>query len=566
MPTVAEIERLEALIGRLTPLSTRQRGEVIAADDWNLLVGALIEVGRAALAAGHDETVPPHEHPDQVSIGWLDPRVRQMVTGGGLKDPAVDTEFIKLRRDLTTLVGRIDRVGDDVDQSRARLDEVSTNDLVRESALANLNRKVLGAEDGRADIADLRSTLRTLETEVGRAVDVGTRLENNGQPIDIPALVERVAAFEAVRDRLTQPNGELLDASALEVRLLALQTSLVTQDELTEAIDDVRTGPAGGGFDLETVLDAARLASRETANASVEALGTDLRADLTRRLGEIPPVVSAEVERATSALRDDVLTAARAEFEVAASAGDASVRADLSALIEERAGATSALIEQRLAGFPDLIGSQVAQQISTQLSAALVDVGGRLDEMQSNVARLEETTRANGAMIADVDTRLESARRADAAERAQLRVDMLDRIAEVERGIDPRIVSAVDDARSILRTDLEASVAASRRDLEVRLEQVAREAATTEIQVLSTSIRTDVQSIIRQEIDANLATVRADLASEISGLNQRVAGMVSNEVARATSNIPALVNAELETFRPEFTRIVDGRISRPPIG
>ncbi len=536
---------------------------MIAADDWNLLVGALIEVGRAALAAGRGDSVPAHEHPDEVSIGWLDPRVRQLLTGGGVKDPAVDTEFIKLRRDLSTLVGRVDRVGADVEQSRARLDEVATNDLVRESTLTNLNRKVLGAESGRADISDLRSTLRTLQTEVGRAVEVGTRLENDGQPIDVAGLVERVAAVETLRDRLTQPNGELLDASALEVRLLELQTTLVTQADLTEAIDDVRSGVGNGGLDLDAVLDVSRLASRETANLVVGNLATDLRGELNGRLATIEPTVAAEVDRATGALREDVLATARAESAATANGGDASVRADLAALIDARAEATGALVEERFSGLPDLIGRQVAQQIQTELTGALADVAGRLDELQGGLARLDESTRANERAIADVTTQFESGRRSDAAERAQLRSELLERIASVEGGIGPRVTLAVDEARSILRTDLEATVAASRRDLEVRLEQVAREAAATEIQVLSTSIRTDVQSIIRQEVDANLAAVRADIATEIAGLNQRVAGMVTNEVARATADLPAIVNNEFDAFRPEIDRIVDTRITRP---
>ena len=37
MPTVAELERLQALVSRLTPLADVRRGELIRADDWNSL-------------------------------------------------------------------------------------------------------------------------------------------------------------------------------------------------------------------------------------------------------------------------------------------------------------------------------------------------------------------------------------------------------------------------------------------------------------------------------------------------------------------------------------------------
>lgn len=571
MPSAAEIERLRALVARLTPLSTKQRGELIAADDWNLLVGALIEVGRATLGTGAAETVAPHEHADQVGIGWLDPRVRQLVTGGGVKDPAVETEFIKLRRDLSGLTSRIDRVGTDLDHSRARLDQIATNDLTREALLTSLNRKVLGAADDRGDIADLRSTLRTLQTEVGRAVQVGTQLEVDGQPVDIPALVQRVSAVETLRDRLTQPSGELLDASALEVRLLELQTSLVTQGQLTEAIGEVREDATAGGLDMEAVLDAARLAGHESATAATEVLAHDLRAEVNSRLEGIEPVVTAEVGRATESLRDEVLNAARAETLAAVDGARDAVREQLTALVEERLAVTTDQLDQRLAGVTDLVQVKVDRQVESRLSGELVDLNGRIDELQGAVVRLDEQVRVSTSAIEDLDLRLVTARREEDAARARLRVEMLERVDAVEGQIDPRINAAIDGARAILRTDLEATVAAARRDLEVRLAQVAREAAATEVQVLSTSIRTDVQSLIRQEIDVSLAEMRTQISGELTALQTRVAGMVSTEVARATADIPRLVNAEFESFKPELIRSSTTTISttpvlRPPIG
>lgn len=130
MATVVEIERLQALVERLGPLAAKARGELIAADDWNTLVAALIEVGRATVATGQ-AGVPQHEHPDQVSIGWLDPQLRQIITGGGLKDPALDSTLIKLRRDVGLLDSRLSRVGDDLASTRTRVDAVATNDLTR---------------------------------------------------------------------------------------------------------------------------------------------------------------------------------------------------------------------------------------------------------------------------------------------------------------------------------------------------------------------------------------------------------------------------------------------------
>lgn len=569
MPTVAELERLEALIERLQPLALKQRGELIAAADWNVMIGALIEIGRAALAGDDTATIPPHEHPDQVGIGWLDPQVRQLLTGGGLKDPTIDLELGKLRRGLGGLTTRVDRVNEDVTTSRTRLEQVATNDLARANDLTRLDRKVLGAAEDRADIADLRSTLRTLETEVGRAVAVGAQLEVDGQTIDLPGLVDRVIAVETLRDRLTRPDGELLDATTIETRLLELQGTLVTADTLTAALADLRDDiGAGGGFDLDTVLDAARGAGRQAAADAVDTLGTDLRSSISRRFGEIDATVEAAVSRSTTAVTDSVLATVRGEIAQAVVSGDTAVRADLTAALDQRLTATTQLVEQRLDTVAATVGTQVAGQVDSRLDGALGALTARLDGVEGSIGELGGRATGNESAIADLDTRLEAGRRADATARAATRAELLERIAAVESGIDPRITTAVDSARSVLRTDLDASIAAVRRDLEGRLQLAARDAAATEVQVLSTGVRTDVQSVIRLEVDAALSVMREQLSTEIAGLQQRVAGLVANEVTRVSADLPRLVAAEFDAFRPEINRVVDTRISRldRPIG
>ena len=79
MPTVAELQRLDALINRLTPLSQVAQGELIRAQAWNDVVGTVIEVARAVLADAQVEVVPAHDHPEQVELSWLDPRLRSLI-------------------------------------------------------------------------------------------------------------------------------------------------------------------------------------------------------------------------------------------------------------------------------------------------------------------------------------------------------------------------------------------------------------------------------------------------------------------------------------------------------
>ena len=408
MPTVAELERLDALIKQLQPLALKQRGELIAAADWNVAIGALIEVARATLTSGESDTVAAHEHNDQVSIGWLDPRVRQLVTGGGITDPAIDSEFRKLRRDLTGVVTRLDRVGAEVDTARTRLAEVATNDIVRDAAVTRIDRKVLGAAESREDIADLRTTLRTLETEVGRAVEVGALLEVNGQTVDVPGLVERVAAVETLRDRLTRPDGELLDATTFEQRLAEVQGSLVTSDALTTALADLRDDIGGGGFDLNEVLDAARGAGRVAATESVNTLGTELRSSISTRFGEIDATVEAAVSRSTTALVDTVAGRVRSDIEPTIASGDAAVRAAIEAALDQRITAANQLVDQRLNAISASVTTQVAGELDTRLAAALGAFDTRVAGIETSVGQLSTRASSNESAISDLDTRFQS--------------------------------------------------------------------------------------------------------------------------------------------------------------
>lgn len=561
MATVSDLERLQALVERLGPLAGKVRGELIAADDWNTLVGALIEVGRATVATGLAD-VPEHEHPDQVSIGWLDPRLRQIVTGGGLKDPALDTALIKLRRDVGLLDARLSRVGEDLASTRTRVETVATNDVTRSATLDRLNRKVLGAADDRGDVADLRTTLRTLQVEVGRAVEVGSLLEVEGRPVDVPGLVQRVGDIEQLRERLTRPDGSLLDASGLEVRLTELQSALVTQDQLTEAIDEVRGGGGGGPLDVDQLLDAAREAARAEAGSAVATLGTDLRSQVQQRFAEIGPVVDAAVQRETAALVEQVLATTRGELAESLRGLDAQLRESVSAELERRLELAEERTRETFERLEQSIPAQVGRAVEEQVANALGEVRERIEQVDARHEEIVGLVKEHDRRLDRLDERVQVVRRDDAVERERLRELLLAEIGRVEGQLGPRIDSGLTDVRSRLAVDLEAEVAAARRDLEVSLAETARRAAATEVQLLGTGVRTDVRGVVRQAVAAETTGVRDTVADELAGLRQQVAGLVANEVARQTQDVPRLVEAQLGMLRPELERLVDDRIGR----
>lgn len=565
MATVAELERLKELLDRLGPLSMKQRGELIEADDWNLVVGSLIELSRAAVE-DPDTSVPPHEHTDQVGIGWLDPRVRDLVTGGGLADPGLATELAKIRKDLASLRSRLDRLTSSVDQSKVRIDEVAVKDLVRERELVSLNRKLLGAADDRGEIADLRTTLRTIETEVARAVEVGGQLEVGGELIDVPDLVRRVDEVEELRERLTQPDGNLLDAISFEQRLSEVQTSLVTEEDLTTALADLRDDVGGGTINEGALLDRARVAARDVADELIAVRDTELRSLIDARFGDVDGLVEASVADATGSLRDDILSNVRSERADEIGAANAALDASLTALFETRLEATLDGVDGRFAGFEDRIDEQVGADVQAAVTDALSGLDAQLARTSGLLAELRSDLSATDRAVAQVATDIAAATRESLAREAALRDDLLGRIDDLDGSFDGRLDTAVSGARTDLIAEFDRLVAATRRDLQTQLAAAAREAAITEIGILSGQLRTDTQSIVREEVGLAVAATRDEMNTEIAGLRTRLAGMVASEVSRATGDVPTLIRDAMNDLGPEVRRIVDARMGGGPVG
>lgn len=559
MPTVAELERLQALVGRLQSLAGKRRGELIAADDWNALVQAVLEVTRAALASDRQESVAPHAHPDEVGLGWLDARLRQLITAGGLADPAAKAELGKLRRALDRVGARIDVVDAGVKDVRFGVADVSTKDLAREADLTRVARRVDGLGDARVEVADLRTTLRTLEADVGRAVEVGRRLEVDGEPVDVADVVNRLAGVEELRDRLTAANGELLDAVAFERRVAQLETSLVTEDELDQALRPLRDTVAG--IDRGELLEAARRSALESVDSRVEGLDADLRVAITERFAEVEPAVAAAVDRATGALSEQLLGVARQEIAQAVAQGDAGLREEFTADLDRRLSSLAGSIDGRLGQAVEGVAERVTLELDARLPDLLGGLEGRLATVEGGHGDLGATVEQVVAEVHATADRVEVRLREEAAARSRLATQLAGRMDAVEARVIPSVEAAVAAMREGLRIDLQADLVATRRDLEASLSAAARQAAATEVGLLATRLEGDVRVALRQELDGVRVELERAVDERAAASERRVAGLVAEEVRRATADIPVVVRREFDAFRPTIERVVDQRLA-----
>ena len=291
MASVAELERLTALTQRLIPISQFQRGTLIRADDWNLLIAAVIELARAVFLDTDSSATNDHEHADEVDIGWLTPRLRTLIEQGGLSDPVANRRLINLERNNEKNNSKIDESLINIGKLRSNIDDVKINDIGREGDLTILRRQFEAQSDSRDEVLDLRISLDSIKDNINKALEIGDLITVNGQVADINNLFERITDLETLGESLTGSDGNVLDASSLEIQLAELQTTLVSQEQLDEALDQVRIRPPQDivdilQADLHNFVEAEltqKLSDQQTENDSRYINNDVLSAELNTR-------------------------------------------------------------------------------------------------------------------------------------------------------------------------------------------------------------------------------------------------------------------------------------------
>jgi len=565
MPTIENLERLEGLVKTLTPLAKKQRGELIEAAQWNQLVDSVLEVAQAGLAEAAEETVPQHKHTDMVGLGWLTPKLRELVTGGVLSDPASESALAKLERKIDRLAARMDELADKTGRIQADLAGVQTKDAVRQSEVTELGRKIDGVRDSRDDVAQLRTSLNSISTDVRTAVEAVGSLQSGGQLIDVAALADRVDALADLRDALTTPAGDILSAAEYERRLEELRAQLVTENELRDSLEGLRG--EFGGFDTNSILEGARAAGRAEVDAAIASFRTANSADLDRRFAAFDATVNSLVSTATEDLATAILTDARGQWEPALNDGLAKLESNVTQAEAARDAATRAALAQDIEDARSSIATVAADAANKALDGALADVQTRVDANTARVAGVEKQIASNATEIAANATKLETTRRKLEAADAKLQQTLSTRITDLEGSLDGRISADTSALRSSLLEDLKSDVTALGRDIEKRLGSNIRGTVVTEVGITSGRLRSDVSSVVDAEVAAVREDMNAKLEAGLASNAARLSGMVTNEVRLATGDLDQRVDRAVNAFLPEVRRIASGQpVLHPPGG
>lgn len=489
MPTEAEIDRLQGLITQLAPLAKRASGDLIKSADWDLVVDSLIAVARAQVA---EQALPvkPHEHSEQVSIGWLDPKLRQLVEGGPLADPAQVARLGDVERRAERLEAAQTGLTDDTKQVRELVHEVSSRDLERQAAMTELRRLVENLSNAKDDVVAVRATLKALDDKVRDAVEIGAALSVDGSTVNMTDVLTRIDVLDQLRGRLTLPTGETLDAAEFQKQLAKLRNDMATQDDIDEALKlrPVEL-PEESRAALETDLGTRFTAELATSNASLK---EEIAQSTDEKLGQVDTKVAQAVADATPTITAGVVDTLRPEITAAVDGAVTQVTDTASKLVDTSGTSLrdefNATVKELAGALPDMIAADVGRR----LEDALGSMQGAITELDQAVATIGRSLKSFDANLGGLSARIEDVAASDAAA-------------------------------------LEKLAGTLTKEFNIQLEELRSRIGFTELE-------------LTKYIDAQIADTRSDLLAETKVL-------VSDEVATVTETLPSLIDTQLTLSR-----------------
>ncbi len=545
MPTPEDLQRLRNLLTQLNSIGNVQRGELIRAEDWNALVAAISNLAQAVLGAEEaTPTVPPHEHPDQVSQAWLSPQLREVFERGPLADPATQQRLLELEQRLRRLADRLDESRTRVDEFRGRLTDMVTRDIEREAAVTNVRRAVEGVIDPRPDLLNIRNTLASVQREMGSVQQAASRLTVNGQVVDLGAVVTRVGQLEGFRDGLRLSNGQLLDGAAVEQRLAEVSNRSVSQQQLDEAI---RTRPTQVPTDvLSGIEDRLGTNLRNQVNGTLETFGTQIRGEVNTRLTGVGDLVNSRLNDALPAVTQNLNTTLTASIETARrNAIDAAIAGAGQALNTReqaiRADLVSGLADVRTS-IPATVRTEVGQQLPVQIASVRADLTAtnkRLDLVSTQATRHDEVLNQHSVALAAIP-------QDQANLRTELRQSLL---AEVElrstntsRSLDDRL-AAFDRTQADRIKNLSDDL---RRQSADTAQRIATDTATNQLKDLRAQMLAEIRTVAREEVSVGIRDqVRFQVNDAVKEQFATVPGLIATEVRR--TNVSTNVATEPST-------------------
>lgn len=545
MPTVVELERLRALVERLLPLASVQRGDVIRADNWNLVVESLIEMARTLTALQTDQDVPSHEHISEVSLDWLDAELRQLIERGPLNDPIATSRVLKIEQRATELSDSLASVGRTLGGLRERLDETITRDLVREHSMVKVTQKVDGIADGREDVLALRRTLDSIRKDTASVLELRENLLIDGRPISMKTFNERMKALEEMRDRLRLPNGQVLDGVLFEQRLQTVENRFVPRDELDDILGGRKVELSDNDF--ERIQGSIRVQFSHDLEKMSKEFDERMRLEFNSRFADVEKIVAGVVAGSIPSLRDSL---------------SESLRSDLLSVVDSRTKGLQSDFDKKL--------TQLRSDLELRVDRGFNDVQAELKLIRAEIppirSQVENMTITTSAMASDLEKRLTAERAAmentiDArltAERVAADKRTQDALLRSEKGVVDQsrtlVIGEVNGAMRNLETNFNAAIARSEKDLMQKTSDLVTKEVAGGIRNLEAGIDTKIQDGVKRGVASQVeGIVDSAVGKRMAEVEKGLRATITDEVKRQIGDTRTI--AQPTTTGSDFTKI-----------
>jgi hypothetical protein len=499
MASTSSLERIAGLVDKLGPISSKQRGMRIEAQEWNLVVEVLLGVlqvdrlqeQRTDTLLDQRFSTKDHQHQGEVNLSWLDADLQARLGGGGESSIATRQRLAEMNQKIQALTDQGSRLTNALEASQRVLDDTIVNNADKTRALIDFERRFKGVEDLRTTMTTVSNQVGSVQTNVERVLELRNSLQDAaGNPINVLQLRNDLTALQAIRENLKGIDGNLL-------RLRDIETKL---NEVSDVVG------VGGENNLDSRFAGFRATLQESVN---QTLDTRIAGVLTTTRGEASAAeerLRGEILVASTQNRDATRLEITAQIRNTTETFNNTLDTRLNSLRDSVTQAaienTRVLLDQRLAGLPDLVRTNVDTAVASVRDTLSMNLQATL-------------TATLNAQIQTIDTRLAQQMSALEASNATLTASI------------PGMVSQqVSDALPELRTTLS--------------QQVSQEVLTA---------RTTFEASLNARVDAAVSTALQNLDSRIaSAVTQQTADLdakIATAVTAATTNLPGLVTDEV---------------------
>jgi uncharacterized coiled-coil protein SlyX len=435
MSRTQTLELLAALVDGLEDIGGAEPGRPLRSADWNALVNGVVTLAR--LVESRERTTTEqlqgdfaprlHGHTGQADLSWFDPETRAMIEGRRV-GPEVSNALSEMRRELSGVRTRLDKLEESVEGIRLELYTLRDRDDAREKAVSRIDLRFESVLDLEQRVSSVDRRFDSVNTSVQEALAFRETLEG----VDVRALEERLGGVESLRQNLETASGQVVLIREFEQRITRLESDAVMSSQLDQAL---ASRLQDGGFLDETALASSlmNLADLRFQPRFDELAVVDLQLD--GRLATLDQGIAGHTQ--TLAGLD---TRVSSMEPVVASTTGLGSRVDgltvrINALDVTTAGHGSAL--SNLASMPSRV---------TQLESGMQNVSGlpvSVDLLSSRISGVEEVVgplREMEELVRDHDRRLGE------SEEIGRRVEEIDvRVVELERRVpvkfDQRLVA-----------------------------------------------------------------------------------------------------------------------------